>query len=172
MAADFALGKTNSLFLVERKDNLFIGGKNNMRKIISLAIAFVMALTLTMSVCAEPYTMGMHRECNDDICGLTGDHVNQVSRTCKKCHTRTVTVYCAGGNYPRPDAVCYYGTHTQPCNIINRLAGVADAYCVYCGSYYYDAYEFRIGDYDGHIDSCFHTSTGETYNTCNYGPRA
>lgn len=144
-----------------------------MKRIAMVLMALAMVFSSAVSVYAVPYTTGIeHMGCSDSICGLTGDHVNQVNRTCKKCYIRTVTVYCAGGDYERPDAECFYSDHTRPCTIKNRLAGVANAYCSYCGPYYYDAYEFKVGDYNGHIDTCTHTSTGSIiYNTCNYGPR-
>lgn len=144
-----------------------------MRKIMILITILVMAFS-AMPVYAESYTVGIeHSACSDDICGLMGDSVNQVNRTCKKCHTRTVTVYCTESTYSIGNAPCAVASHTTPCETIDRLASVADAYCAYCGSYYYDAGEFRVWDFEGHVESCRHFSTGEIrYYTCLYGPRA
>ena len=165
MAADFALGKTNSLFLVERKDNLFIGGKNNMRKIISLAIAFVMALTLTMSVCAETYTVGY------DIARYSGrilperivlkfasqkDAANiGVLKKCQKCGNGYANITCQEIYNIVSLGACNWSSHENNGCFVSEIYRYENGECGACGANYY-SFESR----PHHLHSQLHSYTG------------
>lgn len=143
-----------------------------MRKIISLAIVFVMALSLAITVCAEPYLDGFSA-----YSAYSGDYIHSfysAQRTCPYCYQKTLIVTCNGEKTPLSGSINCSGIYGHPsdCMIINRKQSTSSGRCYNCydsGKIYDDGQcQGQVLRYDTHIDLATHTGTGITYSTCLY----
>lgn len=111
-----------------------------MRKIISLAIAFVMALSLAITVCAAPYiSMDSHDYLLNSFANTNGTetHVNPSGGLCSNTYRRIVHL-----NSQRGVVMSGHQISDGSYCTIYQVEHLHDVYCSSCGAQFFSVYKY------------------------------